>query len=286
MKNLSVPTLLLALSAALPALAQQAPKYPPNLVEEAKQGYQKQYRPAANNKAFGVTPDGKKFSAIAGIATADEAARSVTAHCLSTLGVPCLLWLVNDQEVYTGYADAARQSAAAVAKLPAGLDGKRFADEAVDHQAVAPDGLRAGTEIHGPTPMAAPKGSRVIYTDDLLRLYKSDKRLVVLDVLHSKSVKRQTLPKTRWLYGAGWEHAEVNAEIKRLLAPAMKSIAPRKDTPIVTYCSNRDCWLSWNAARRLVEAGYKNVHWYRGGIEAWRAAELPLVETPLYAHLW
>lgn len=285
---MKLPTSLLslALSLAAPALAQQAPKYPPKLIEAAKQGYQKQYLPAAANKAFGVTADGQKFAAVAGQASEAEAARSVTSYCLATLGKPCMLWLVNEQEIYTSYAAADRKSAEVVAKLPAGLDGKHFADEAVDHQVSAPAALRPGSEVHGPTPTAAPKGSRVISTDDLLKLYKSDKRLVVLDVLHSKTIKRQTLPKSRWVYGAGWEQSEVNAEIKRLMAPAMRSIAPRKDTPIVTYCSNRDCWLSWNAALRLVESGYKNVYWYRGGIEAWRAAELPLVETPLFAQLW
>ncbi len=286
MMNLSVLTLLSTLLTTLPVFAQPIPKHPPNLVEEAKQSYQKQYLPAANNKAFGFTRDGKKFAAIAGVGSADEAARALTARCLSKFDAPCMLWLVNSQEVYTSIASAARQSAAVVAELPAGLDGKRFADEAKDHGVDAPAGMRAGSEMHGPTPMAAPRGGRVIYTDELLKLYKAEKRVVVLDVIHSKSIKRQALPKARWLYGAGWEQAEVNAEINRLLAPAMRSIAPRKDSPIVAYCSNRDCWLSWNTARRLIELGYKNVYWYRGGIEAWRAAGLPLVETPLFAHLW
>lgn len=279
-------TLLIPLLLPFAAFGQKAPKYPPNLSEAAKQGYQTKFLQAPKNKAFAITADGKKFIAIAGVDTADAAARGVSAECLSSLGVPCRLWMVNDQDVYPGYAGAARQSAVAVSKMPSDLTGKRFADEDIDHQVPAPNGLRSGAEVHGATPVSAPAGSAVIHTDELVALYKSEKRLVVLDVLHSKALKRKTLPKASWIYGAGWEQSDLNADIDRLLAPAMRALAPRKDTPIVAYCSNRDCWLSWNTAHRLVQAGYKKVYWYRGGVEAWHAAGLPLIETPLYAHLW
>ncbi len=38
---------------------------------------------------------------------------------------------------------------------------------------------------------------------------------------------------------------------------------------------SRECWVSYNAALRAINAGYTNVLWYRGGIEAWKAAGLP-----------
>jgi rhodanese-related sulfurtransferase len=43
----------------------------------------------------------------------------------------------------------------------------------------------------------------------------------------------------------------------------------------VFFCSGVRCWLSYNAALRAVRGGYANVYWYRGGIDAWRAAGLP-----------
>jgi PQQ-dependent catabolism-associated CXXCW motif protein len=46
----------------------------------------------------------------------------------------------------------------------------------------------------------------------------------------------------------------------------------RKDYPIVTYCLSTQCWMSYNAALRAINLGYTNVLWYRGGIEAWKAA--------------
>ncbi len=49
-----------------------------------------------------------------------------------------------------------------------------------------------------------------------------------------------------------------------------------KSRLIVTYCASVQCWGSYNAALRAIHMGYKNVHWYRGGMEAWEQAGLPL----------
>ncbi|MFL5332182.1 MAG: rhodanese-like domain-containing protein [Geminicoccaceae bacterium] len=52
---------------------------------------------------------------------------------------------------------------------------------------------------------------------------------------------------------------------------------------VVTYC-HPSCWASWNAAKRLIGYGYRDVRWYPGGIEAWQEAGLPTAsakpETP------
>ena len=52
----------------------------------------------------------------------------------------------------------------------------------------------------------------------------------------------------------------------------------RGDTrqPFVFYCRS-DCWLSWNAARRAHAMGYRQLYWYRDGVDAWEQAGLPLV---------
>jgi PQQ-dependent catabolism-associated CXXCW motif protein len=40
---------------------------------------------------------------------------------------------------------------------------------------------------------------------------------------------------------------------------------------IAFYCKT-DCWMSWNAAKRAIGYGYRNVLWFPGGAEAWQAA--------------
>ena len=47
---------------------------------------------------------------------------------------------------------------------------------------------------------------------------------------------------------------------------------------VMVYC-HLNCWGSWNAAKRLVQAGYRNVAWFPAGIEGWAAADLPFQRT-------
>jgi PQQ-dependent catabolism-associated CXXCW motif protein len=47
---------------------------------------------------------------------------------------------------------------------------------------------------------------------------------------------------------------------------------------IVTFCLS-DCWMSWNAARRLRAMGYTHVRWLAEGTDGWRDAGLPLVQV-------
>jgi PQQ-dependent catabolism-associated CXXCW motif protein len=48
--------------------------------------------------------------------------------------------------------------------------------------------------------------------------------------------------------------------------------------PIVFFCL-RNCWMSWNAAKRALEWGFANVVWYPDGSDGWRDIGLPI--TPL-----
>ena len=41
--------------------------------------------------------------------------------------------------------------------------------------------------------------------------------------------------------------------------------------PVVVFC-HPECWGSWNAAKRLVGAGYGSVHWFPLGVEGWQDA--------------
>jgi len=149
-----------------------------------------------------------------------------------------------------------------------------------------PQTFRDGAGIHGATPTAAPTGGKPITTQELVKLYKSEPGLVVLDSLQVAVAKKQTLPSANWLHGAGWAAEKFNTAIEKNFAKAMAAIAPSKDTPIVSYCENWECWLSWNTAMRLSVLGYTRIYWYRGGMDAWKAAKLPLVDTPITAQLW
>jgi PQQ-dependent catabolism-associated CXXCW motif protein len=43
---------------------------------------------------------------------------------------------------------------------------------------------------------------------------------------------------------------------------------------LVFYCQ-KDCWMSWNAAKRAMTIGYTHVGWYPDGTDGWEAEGLP-----------
>lgn len=71
------------------------------------------------------------------------------------------------------------------------------------------------------------------------------------------------------------------------LAPATQDYLQRgvarashgnKAALLVVYCQ-ADCWMSWNAAKRVLSLGYSNVAWYPEGTDGWERANLPLSEA-------
>jgi PQQ-dependent catabolism-associated CXXCW motif protein len=77
-----------------------------------------------------------------------------------------------------------------------------------------------------------------------------------------------SIPGAVWLPGAGRfdlpiEHSEA------LLRRVSELSAGRKDAPVVVFCKPR-CWGSWNAAKRLVQAGYNRVYWFPAGVHGWQ----------------
>jgi PQQ-dependent catabolism-associated CXXCW motif protein len=70
-----------------------------------------------------------------------------------------------------------------------------------------------------------------------------------------------------WLAQPGSFSDDVQARSKEML---MQVTQGRQDMPLVFYCLSPHCWMSYNAALRAVNAGFTNVLWYRGGVEAWK----------------
>lgn len=54
---------------------------------------------------------------------------------------------------------------------------------------------------------------------------------------------------------------------------AARASSPNR--PVVLFCRT-DCWMGWNAARRLASEGFGHVRWLAEGIEGWHVAGRPL----------
>jgi PQQ-dependent catabolism-associated CXXCW motif protein len=142
-----------------------------------------------------------------------------------------------------------------------------FANEDNDWN-VAPTSTPRRPPYHAPTPRAIP-GGKVLKTVELKNLLDTDKSVVVIDVLDSKD--RTSIPGSYWLSGAGSGQFYA-AEKERFANALQKLTAGDKNRPVVFLCLGAECWLSYNAALHAIEAGYRNVVWYRGGTDAWRGA--------------
>lgn len=133
---------------------------------------------------------------------------------------------------------------------------------------VAPTNRLHTGAMHGPTPTSIP-GGKVITTSQVAELLRSGAgQYLLLDVLGGPEMLPNARP-AAWLAQPG----SFDDPIQQQAAGAFQqATGGRKDAPIVLYCQSSYCWMSYNAALRAIAAGYTNVLWYRGGIEAWKAA--------------
>lgn len=159
------------------------------------------------------------------------------------------------------------------AQQPAGGNG--YADEDLDW-GIAPTNRLRQPPYHGPTPRVIP-GAQVVQTRELQAMLARPGSPILIDVLSEEG--HVTLAGALWLPGAG-RGANFLDPAQSLLTQLLAQLAGGdKARAIVFFCANSQCWLSYNAALRAVAAGYGKVYWYRGGIEAWMAAGLPVART-------
>jgi len=124
--------------------------------------------------------------------------------------------------------------------------------------------------MHGATPASIP-GGQVITTKGLVALVQGRQApFVLFDVLGQRETLPNAVPAV-WLSQPGSFDDSVQQQASQMLAQQTRG---RKDMALVFYCLSRECWLSYNASLRAIAAGYTNVLWYRGGIEAWKSAGL------------
>ena len=145
--------------------------------------------------------------------------------------------------------------------------------------------------INGPVPRTI-SGGTVIGTAELQALIERGDPVLVevsnaprrLESLAPGAVWLPTphvvIPGSLWIPGAGM--GEIAADVESVFRDQLaRAAAGNFDRRIVVYCHER-CWLSWNAAKRVIRYGYRNVYWYPEGIEGWRAAglETAVIEQP------
>jgi PQQ-dependent catabolism-associated CXXCW motif protein len=134
---------------------------------------------------------------------------------------------------------------------------------------VMPSAALRLSDYSAPTPLSIP-GAIVIDTPDLRERMAGERPALLFDTAGGSG--HDSIPGAIWLPGAGLGTGFDDAlqrQLEKTLEVATKGDRARA---VVFFCVSRNCWLSYNAASRAVRLGYREVYWYRGGLEAWSAA--------------
>jgi rhodanese-related sulfurtransferase len=149
-----------------------------------------------------------------------------------------------------------------------------YAEEDKDWGVPATAQLRTAG-YHSPTPLSIP-GGKIVTTGELKALMEQNPRPYVIDVLGGGI--HTTIAGAFWMIGAG--AGDMSKEEESRFAKAIAAFAGGdKDRPMVFFCVDAECWLSYNAALRAIALGYTNVMWYRGGIASWRVGKNPTAQS-------
>jgi PQQ-dependent catabolism-associated CXXCW motif protein len=132
-------------------------------------------------------------------------------------------------------------------------------------------------------------GARVLSTAEAEAIWRA-KTGVFIDVLPRapkppnlpagtiwRDKPRSNIPGSIWLPDTGY--GKLAEAIEDYLRQGLsRASGGNKATLLVIYCQ-ADCWMSWNAAKRVLSYGYTNVAWYPEGTDGWERANLPVTES-------
>lgn len=132
------------------------------------------------------------------------------------------------------------------------------------------------------------KGGKVIDTESAEKMIKEG--ALFIDVF-PQAPRPPGLPKsTVWrapkhdsIKGAVWlpnvGYGVLNAEFENYFRENLaKLTGDDMAKPLVFFCL-RDCWMSWNAAKRAIEWGHTQVTWFPDGVDGWKEWNLEVTQV-------
>jgi PQQ-dependent catabolism-associated CXXCW motif protein len=137
-------------------------------------------------------------------------------------------------------------------------------------------------DYRAPVP-ATLDGAEVLTTAALKELVETEDPILI-DVLPAPrkprdtglwiAPKRDSIPGGVWLANTGY--GELSAEFSDYLETGLSDLTGGDPGRRLVFYCEADCWMSWNAAKRALSLGYRNVAWYPEGTDGWTASGLPL----------
>jgi PQQ-dependent catabolism-associated CXXCW motif protein len=157
-----------------------------------------------------------------------------------------------------------------------------------DAQATAEPEHYRTDDYRAPTP-ATLRGARVITTAQAHAIWRAGAGAFVdamPDVPRPANLpagtiwrgkQRLNIPGSTWLADTGY--GELSAAVEDYLRSGLEGITGGDRAKLLVIYCLRDCWMSWNVAKRAISWGYSNVAWYPDGTDGWQDAGLPLSEA-------
>ena len=148
-------------------------------------------------------------------------------------------------------------------------------------------------QMHSEVP-ATLAGARVIHAQELAGIL-SEGKAILIDAAAAPRRPANLAPGAIWkpvphndIAGSIWMpdmgSGTLTPEEESFYRERLNALAGSDlDRPLVFYC-HPQCWGSWNAAKRALTFGFRNVAWFPDGAEGWQDAGHALVavepETP------
>jgi PQQ-dependent catabolism-associated CXXCW motif protein len=155
---------------------------------------------------------------------------------------------------------------------------------AADDAAAEPEAYRLD-DYRAPTPPTL-RGAKVLSTQEAAAIWRAHDAAFV-DVLprppRPKGLPAGTLwrdkprfdiPGGIWLPDTGY--GELAPVMLDYFVRGLEKVAGGDRSKLFVFYCQKNCWMSWNAAKRALSLGYVNVAWYRDGTDGWSTAGLPL----------
>ena len=150
-----------------------------------------------------------------------------------------------------------------------------------------PEGYRTDN-YRAPVP-ATLACARVLSTAEAEAIWR-DKAAVFIDVLPRppkpqglpagtvwRDKPRLNIPGSIWLPDTGY--GTLAAATEDYLRHGLERASGGNHARLLVIYCQADCWMSWNAAKRVLSYGYPNIAWYPEGTDGWQRANLPVAES-------
>jgi rhodanese-related sulfurtransferase/ABC-type phosphate/phosphonate transport system substrate-binding protein len=145
----------------------------------------------------------------------------------------------------------------------AGMKPVALRAEMAEYKAVAELGLFTPTHLPGASVVTAAQAQKLMAQGAVLIDTRTEKEYkqkriaqAVFAPYHEKSLK------------------DVSFDASQDDFSALQQID--RNVPTIFSCNGAECWKSYKASRAAIAKGYRQVHWFRGGLPEWDAAGLPV----------